>query len=108
MYFNHKIAIKSTKIWRGDGGHIGDIKHSFTSAGSKASIADFRFHDLRHTYTSHLAMRGVHIRALQELLGHKTLAMTQRYSHLGRGDVVPVIPNRIECFSPFPVPLRTE
>ena len=27
-------------------------------------------------------MRGVHIRALQELLGHKTLAMTQRYSHL--------------------------
>jgi site-specific recombinase XerD len=39
-------------------------------------------HDLRHTYASHLAMRGVHIRALQELLGHKTLAMTQRYSHL--------------------------
>jgi site-specific recombinase XerC len=31
---------------------------------------------------SHLAMRGVHIRALQELLGHKTLIMTQRYSHL--------------------------
>ncbi len=27
-------------------------------------------------------MRGVHIRALQELLDHKTLAMTQRYSHL--------------------------
>lgn len=41
-----------------------------------------RFHDLRHTYASHLAMRGVHIRALQELLGHKTLAMTQRYFHL--------------------------
>jgi integrase len=43
---------------------------------------DFPFHDLRHTYASHLAMRGVHIRALQELLGHKTLVMTQRYSHL--------------------------
>ena len=66
----------------GNGGHIGDIKHSFTSACRKAGIADFRFHDLRHTYASHLAMRGVHIRALQELLGHKTLAMTQRYSHL--------------------------
>ena len=65
-----------------DGGHIGDIKHSFTSACRKAGIADFRFYDLRHTYASHLAMRGVHIRALQELLGHKTLAMTQRYSHL--------------------------
>ncbi len=64
----------------GEGGHIGDVKHSFTSAYRKAGIADFRFHDLRHTYASHLAMRGVHIRALQELLGHKTLA--QRYSHL--------------------------
>jgi integrase len=67
---------------KGNGGHIGDIKHSFTSVCRKARIQDFRFHDLRHTYASHLAMRGVHIRALQELLGHKTLAMTQRYSHL--------------------------
>jgi len=66
----------------GNGGHIGNIKHSFTSACRKAGITDFRFHDLRHTYASHLAMRGVHIRALQELLGHKTLIMTQRYSHL--------------------------
>jgi len=64
-----------------NGGHIGDIKHSFTSACKRAGIADFRFHDLRHTYASHLAMRGVHIRALQERLGHKTLIMTQRYSH---------------------------
>ena len=66
----------------GNGGHIGNIKHSSTSACRKAGIADIRFRDLRHTYASHLAMRGVHIRALQELLGHKTLVMTQRYSHL--------------------------
>jgi integrase len=66
----------------GNGGHIGDMKHSFTSACRKAGLTHFRFHDLWHTYASHLAMRGVHIRALQELLGHKTLAMTQRYSHL--------------------------
>ena len=66
----------------GNGKPITDVKHSFTSACKKAAITDFRFHDLRHTYASHLAMRGVHIRALQELLGHKTLIMTQRYSHL--------------------------
>ena len=65
----------------GNGGHAGDIKHSFTSACRKVGITDFWFCDLRDTYGSHLAMRGVHIRALQELLGHKTLAMTQRYSH---------------------------
>ena len=40
------------------------------------------FYNLRHTYASHLVMRGVHIRASHELVGHKTLAMTQRYSHL--------------------------
>ena len=36
---------------------------------------------------SHLAMRVVHIRALQELMIHKTLAMTQRYSHLASGQL---------------------
>ena len=66
----------------GNGGHVGDIKHSFTSACRRAGITDFRFHDLRHTYASHLVMRGVHARVLQELLGHKTLAMIQRYSYL--------------------------
>ncbi len=59
-----------------------DLKISFKDACAKAGIKGFRFHDLRHTYASHLAMRGVHLRALQELLGHKTIQMTQRYSHL--------------------------
>jgi hypothetical protein len=68
LYFNHKITIKSTKILRGDGGHFGDIKHSFTSDCMKEGISDFRVHASRHTYASHLAMRGVHIRALQELV----------------------------------------
>jgi integrase len=69
-------------VWDGNGGHIGDIKRSFTSACRKAGITDFRFHDLRHTYASHLAMRGVHIRALQELFDHKSVIMTQHHSHL--------------------------
>jgi integrase len=47
-----------------------------------AKIEDFTFHDLRHTCGSWLAMAGVDIRRIQEVLGHKTISMTLRYAHL--------------------------
>lgn len=39
-------------------------------------------HILRHTFCSHLAMRGAPVRAIQELAGHQDLGTTQRYMHL--------------------------
>jgi len=47
-----------------------------------AEIEDFRFHDLRHTAASHLAMSGATLAELAEILGHRTLQMVKRYSHL--------------------------
>ena len=47
-----------------------------------AEIADFRFHDLRHTAASYLAMSGATLPELAAFLGHRTLAMVQRYAHL--------------------------
>ncbi|MFI0608658.1 MAG: tyrosine-type recombinase/integrase [Anaerolineae bacterium] len=48
-------------------------------------IEDLHWHDLRHTFASRLVMAGVPLRYVQELMGHRTLAMTERYSHLAPG-----------------------
>ena len=59
-----------------------DIRDSFRRACKKAGITDFHFHDLRHTFASHLVMAGVDLHTVQKLLGHKTITMTLRYAHL--------------------------
>ncbi|MEO0124515.1 MAG: tyrosine-type recombinase/integrase [candidate division WOR-3 bacterium] len=65
-----------------NGKPYGDIKNGFNHALKRAGISDFRFHDLRHTFASRLVMVGVDIRTVQELMGHKDIKMTMRYSHL--------------------------
>jgi integrase len=47
-----------------------------------AKVELFRFHDLRHTFASRLAMEGVELMSIRVLMGHKYMAMTLRYSHL--------------------------
>jgi integrase len=57
-------------------------RHWFEDAVKKAGIANFRWHDLRHTFASRLVMADVDIRTVAELMGHKKIQMTMRYAHL--------------------------
>jgi len=68
-----------------DGRPYGNPRKGFESALKRTGIENFRFHDLRHTFASHLAMNGEQLLTIASLLGHKSINMTMRYSHLSQG-----------------------
>jgi site-specific recombinase XerD len=58
------------------------VKHHVERAARRAQLGQNGVHRLRHTFRSHLAMRGAPAKAIQELAGHQDLATTQPYMHL--------------------------
>ena len=68
-----------------------DLRTPWEAALKKAGIHDFRFHDLRHSAASYLAMNGASLAEIAEVLGHKTLAMVKRYAHLSDGHMAEVV-----------------
>ncbi len=67
------------------------IRMTWENAVEKAGIKDFRFHDLRHSAASYLAMNGATTSEIAEVLGHKTLAMVKRYAHLSEAHTSSVV-----------------
>lgn len=74
------FGMKSWNSWRS----------AWMVACRRAKVEDFRWHDLRHCCASYLSMAGVDIRVIATILGHRTLAMSARYSHLNQGTLVQV------------------
>ena len=59
-----------------------ELKRQWENAIKESGLDNFRFHDLRHTAASYLAMNGASLIDIAHILGHKTLQMTKRYAHL--------------------------
>lgn len=65
-----------------DGNNLIDMRVRFYKVLEKADVKNCRFHDLRHTVASHIAMNGGSLLDIASVTGHKTMQMVKRYSHL--------------------------
>lgn len=68
-----------------------EIRKAWETALRRAEIKNFRFHDLRHTAASYLAMDGATAPEIAEILGHKSLQMVKRYSHFNKAHIAQVM-----------------
>ena len=64
------------------GKEMDNITTSWRNLMVGADIKGFRFHDLRHDFASQLAMKGIDLYRIKDLLGHSSIQMTERYAHL--------------------------
>lgn len=78
------------------------LRKPWETALAQAGIENFRFHDLRHTAASYLAMTGATPTDIAAVLGHKTLAMVKRYAHLSDQHVSQVVARMNESIFPGP------
>jgi integrase len=101
-----KPAIEILKTWKRDRLPTGnvfpvskDTLHKYWRiAVDDSKVKNFRFHDLRHSAASYLAMSGASLMDIAAILGHKTLAMVKRYSHLSEQHTTAAIDRMAEKF----------
>lgn len=77
---------------------VDGIDKPWREARAAAKLHDFRFHDLRHSAASYLAMSGATLMDIAAILGHKTLAMVKRYSHLSEQHTTAAVDRMAEKF----------
>ncbi len=83
--------IKTDLVFAGPAGTVHFPKRVWVKALAEAEVEDFNFHDLRHTAASYLAMSGASLMEIASVLGHRTLAMVKRYSHLSEQHTAEVV-----------------
>jgi integrase len=80
----HRHLRAARVLCQGDGSPLTQkiVQNHVWRSARRAQLGKGGVHRLRHTFCSHLAMRGAPARAIQELAGHMDLVTTQRYMHL--------------------------
>jgi integrase len=73
-----------------------DVRTSFENGCGRAGITEFHFHDLRHTFVTHMIDAGIDLYVIGKIVGHTNATMTERYGHLLKGrdkEAVDKLPN---------------
>ncbi len=99
-------AVKVLREWRKGRLPVGpvfgltphDINKPWRAARDAAGIENFRFHDLRHSAASYLAMSGASLMDIAPILAHKMLVMVKRYSHLSEQHTTAAVDRMAERF----------
>lgn len=74
-------------FWHGDGLLYLTFRNWWYAVIRRSGVKNFRFHDLRHAFCSRRIQAGWPEAAVQQIMGHKTRSMTNRYTHLATGDL---------------------
>jgi integrase len=83
------------------------FRTAWENAVERAKLADFHFHDLRHTFASWAIQRGASLQEVKDLLGHHSLAMTLRYGHLAPEHLRTAVA-RLDGALPVPIKLSAQ
>ena len=98
-----RITQDCLKVWRerrrndvewvfpGMGDFPLSVDGAWRVACRNAGLQDFRYHDLRHSAASYLAMSGADLREIAEILGHKNISMSRKYAHLATSHMGQVV-----------------
>jgi integrase len=80
------------------------MERDWRAALAASGIKDFRFHDLRHTFASYMAMSGATLREIADVLGHKNIQQTMKYAHLLPSHTAAVVERMAAKFLQDPPP----
>lgn len=81
------------------GGRFDNVNTSWERVLREAKIDNFRWHDMRHTFASRLAMAGIDLNTIRKLLGHADYNMTLRYAHLAQAHTAAAVERLVEVGS---------